>query len=423
MTTHRPVASAGVCAAACALASIGCVVDWDRFDPRLRDEPVPVPACGRIDALAEDWPAMGAPTDADDPRNRWFLTQGPMGCAIAFGAGSLGITFQGGLDCAPVATTHHAYDLRNGAVSVKIETLPQNGTALMAVTGDAQTGIAVSSAGTVDAFLRVGPTVKPIGSAQLVGTPLHVRVRESVGTAFFEQSADGAKWTEIAHEETAKLFAFDYVRVELAAAGDPMTSGVATFGAVNGGTPKGGWCPTGTLRDSFDDAVRARDWDATACADGCTVTELADLTASLPPGASFEYRTERAFDLTGGAVSVFVPLAPPKDASATLALSLGPGLELVIQALGDELRFYERNGMGESEVGKAKPGADTTWWRIREEAGTIHWETSGDGRSWQERGVKSASLDPTALRVRLGAGNDSMGAAATLRFDNYNITP
>jgi hypothetical protein len=64
------------------------------------------------------------------------------------------------------------------------------------------------------------------------------------------------------------------------------------------------------------------------------------------------------------------------------------------------------------------------WWRLREAGGTISWETSPDGHSWNNRlqAVSPAFMDHVKLRLSAGvkAAATSPGEA---QFDNVNLEP
>ncbi|WP_233165830.1 vanadium-dependent haloperoxidase [Archangium sp. Cb G35] len=61
------------------------------------------------------------------------------------------------------------------------------------------------------------------------------------------------------------------------------------------------------------------------------------------------------------------------------------------------------------------------WWRLREAAGTLWWECSGDGQSWQVLHSRPSPIQLTAVKLSFGAGRDngfpSLGLAI---FDSVN---
>lgn len=69
------------------------------------------------------------------------------------------------------------------------------------------------------------------------------------------------------------------------------------------------------------------------------------------------------------------------------------------------------------------PYDDTTmrWWRIREAAGDVFWETSPDGADWTVQRTKAAGFTPSAGRVKLGGFNPVADQPEQpARFDNVN---
>lgn len=60
------------------------------------------------------------------------------------------------------------------------------------------------------------------------------------------------------------------------------------------------------------------------------------------------------------------------------------------------------------------------WWRIREDAGTVYWETSPDGATWTTRRSAATPFPLDVMRVRLYAGNWSADSGTSSSFDDVN---
>jgi hypothetical protein len=62
------------------------------------------------------------------------------------------------------------------------------------------------------------------------------------------------------------------------------------------------------------------------------------------------------------------------------------------------------------------------WWRLRESAGTLWWETSGDGESWRVLFSRASPIALTAVKLSFGSARDrqfpSLGLAI---FDSVNV--
>jgi regulation of enolase protein 1 (concanavalin A-like superfamily) len=64
------------------------------------------------------------------------------------------------------------------------------------------------------------------------------------------------------------------------------------------------------------------------------------------------------------------------------------------------------------------------WWRIREQGGSMYWETSADGTSWNTNLQLAAPIAVTALDVEIGIEcGTPCPTAPSAAFDNYNLPP
>lgn len=65
-----------------------------------------------------------------------------------------------------------------------------------------------------------------------------------------------------------------------------------------------------------------------------------------------------------------------------------------------------------------------TWWRIRESAGTMYWDTSSDGSTWTNRRSLAHSFSAGqlgAIRAQILSGDYGVEASATTTCDNFNV--
>ncbi len=65
------------------------------------------------------------------------------------------------------------------------------------------------------------------------------------------------------------------------------------------------------------------------------------------------------------------------------------------------------------------------WWRIRESANTLYWETSPDGKAWQIQAQQSPVPIPIDV-LDLYVGSDlwqEQPNPGVSRFDNLNLPP
>jgi len=187
---------------------------------------------------------------------------------------------------------------------------------------------------------------------------------------------------------------------------------------------------TSLLTDDFADGVRAPEWGRGWTNPGMTAVETAgQLVFTLDPagGTYAGYESQLTYDLTGDRVFVEVPTLPSGEGSeATLALEqeVGASMEAltVLYLAGEsELRLSHQRDKVE-QFGQSVPaGAGTRWWQIREAGGTIHWETSADGKSWSTRASLAAPFSPRAVRVVLMVGTwKSVASPGTTAFARFN---
>ena len=99
------------------------------------------------------------------------------------------------------------------------------------------------------------------------------------------------------------------------------------------------------------------------------------------------------------------------------------------------LGFWLENGqlLAYTETGGNPTGVATLtysptqhlYWRVRESAGTIYWDTSADGTTWTNRAqtsISGLSFSPSSVSVYLTTKEFSTGSASpgTGKFSNMN---
>lgn len=159
---------------------------------------------------------------------------------------------------------------------------------------------------------------------------------------------------------------------------------------------------------------------------GCTAAEsggVLELSYNASSNAYCGADTTRAFDLRGRGVTVEVVAAPAINGfESYLILFEGQQqIHMIRHAGGMTLRF-RRDG---AEVHARSIALDATaqrFWRIREQAGTVHWDTSGDGTDWVNRHSAPAAIDVSRLQVELAAGRyTGTTTPISVRFDNLVV--
>ena len=105
----------------------------------------------------------------------------------------------------------------------------------------------------------------------------------------------------------------------------------------------------------------------------------------------------------------------------------------LFSARDDRLRMYVQNGaLGVSykqsgasfvEVSSAPYQAlEQRYWRIRESAGVIHWETAQDGASWRSVASAAVGFSVQWVHVQLEAGSSGVaGNLGAAHVDRLNL--
>ena len=203
--------------------------------------------------------------------------------------------------------------------------------------------------------------------------------------------------------------------------GAPGTDATTT---TDGGTTSDGGV-VAVFEDGFDDGVMSGwlGWDHP----GCTVTERGGVLELSFDGTGDAYcgaDTGQRFDLRDGAVTVEVAAAPAIGNFETyLALfNNQQQIQMLRDASGLIMRLKINNTFSKSAT-VANDTVGQRFWRIREQAGTIYWDTSPDGVSWTNRHSAAATIDASALQIELAAGQYSTGPGqpVLVHFDRLAV--
>ena len=193
-------------------------------------------------------------------------------------------------------------------------------------------------------------------------------------------------------------------------------TGTSTSSSSSTGTPLhcGG---TSLITDDFPGSDLAENWNPVQ-GGGATVMETGnELVVTLPSGSASSsfgaYDSNRYYDLTSDSVSVEVTNAGNTVTSAYCVLSVSPagGGGNFVQLLqsGGQLKAVKNVG-GMYTTLKSAPydSVSELYWRIRENAGTTFFETSGDGTTFTPYAqAADSSLFPMDLvLVQIGGGTN-----------------
>lgn len=209
-------------------------------------------------------------------------------------------------------------------------------------------------------------------------------------------------------------------------------SGVDGFGGDGGpdaGPAVSGPCggPT-VLEDDFTGGGRRAAWEAYVV--GRATIEQTGGQLRVRPAASpsiFDYASylsKFAVDLRGSWVAVEVPEAgasdPTGSASAFLNVYDATGAELTMTYTVGELAYGLLSALDVVSI----PYSPTAhrWWRVREDAGTVHFEASPDGVTWNPLpgGTRPAPGWVEAAFMEIGGAYDIL-SDTVIAFDNFNL--
>lgn len=183
----------------------------------------------------------------------------------------------------------------------------------------------------------------------------------------------------------------------------------------------------GVLRDSFDDGVV----DPVVWPQSYGDPVEAGGRGRVPCTTGYAaLRSASSFTLAWSQVSARV-IPPAAGGAGSAACSLlvltavgGTDAGFVIDAAQGALGLYLR--VGYADAGAVFPvysSTDHAWLRLREDAGTLRWETSADGRTWTVRraAASPAWVGQSDLSLLFEAHRDA-GVADFAEIDDVNIT-
>lgn len=334
--------------------------------------------------------------------------------------------------------TKRLYDLRKNQISVEVKEVGDPATTaqtFLTIARDSDNFIEMSQQGGTMFFSK-----RVAGSSVDVGTVLFNaqthkfwRIRDDGATTYWELSADGQTYISHAQLPTAQLFPLDAVDIAIGAQleGGEVNPGQARFDNINGGgAPTGKWCKASALKDDFEDGVIGLLWNNSYDDPGTTLVEMGGVVVLAPPTNLDGYCgliSGSAYDLTGDSIAVEVPLVVNAGTIASTFLRLeadGYGNVEITERDGTLKFEKEVGGVGTTLASTLYSPVTHKWWRIREDSGTLYWETSADGKTWLVGATDQDPIPMTALDVTLGSGAyQAVAAPGESHFDNLNLTP
>jgi hypothetical protein len=176
--------------------------------------------------------------------------------------------------------------------------------------------------------------------------------------------------------------------------------------------------PVSLLSDDFEDGVTSADWTPWSDA-GATLEEADGSLRVIYSGASpawAGYSTVGSHDMRGGSFAAHV-----RQVGGMTIMELNAGstkvqthadlftLHATVIVDGDTITSFETDYLSASHV----------HWRMREQDGRIHWETSTDGVDWTEIDARPTPLALDSVTLLVSGGGVDGDAAA--EFESVDI--
>jgi hypothetical protein len=185
-----------------------------------------------------------------------------------------------------------------------------------------------------------------------------------------------------------------------------------------------------SFSDDFENGVTGQIWDARSWTNPyCAYVEQGGQLRFNHSGEAWEgcgAVLAHGYDLTGDSITVEVPSISDEDDFWTwLSLGHSDGYYAEIEVYQGQIRsLYAINHNEFLMASVPYDPAVHRWWRMREQAGQMLWQTSPDGTIWSTAVQLPNPFPVTALDVELGVGCGSQCATPpSASFDNYNLPP
>jgi hypothetical protein len=185
------------------------------------------------------------------------------------------------------------------------------------------------------------------------------------------------------------------------------------------------------LQENFTNSGMEQYWTA-AASDGAQAVRADDrvelqLPAGSQPTTYAKFTTQAAFDLRGSelALSVgrvggrYTALELRDELAAESPVGVGRGVALGVEN-GVLNAFTLEGDQSTSRASIPYDAAAQRYWRIREAAGRVHWETSSDRQSWSALHAEAVAMDTRRAWVTLLA-RSQLSAASAAWFDDINL--
>jgi hypothetical protein len=284
---------------------------------------------------------------------------------------------------------------------------------------------------TLYAKKKVSGTNTTVASATFNSTNhKYLRIKEISGTVYWETSTNGKTWTSFG--STATPFLITGVKIGMQA-GTNATLGTTTNAIFDDFNIVPRILAIHITDDWATGTIDSRYWNNWGNPQTSVVSNQLKITSTLASGyyGLDSSSLSNPVDLTGSSV------ANQLVSAGNQALTNWEVFPIVIFNNADTsyaLYFFVSNnnivaryGTPSGTTNVATTAYNSTnhkYFRIRENKGTIYWDTSADGVTWTNFTSLANPFAITATRVGMQAGTyGANGSTTNATFDNFNILP
>lgn len=246
------------------------------------------------------------------------------------------------------------------------------------------------------------------------------RIRELSGTVFYERSANGNDWI-VAHSESDPIDLSNIsVQITLGTWDTELIETAVLLDNVNVVKyPK-----LLTFVDNFNDNhLSLTKWEDNG--GGKITEENSHLVFDYQSTGDFDVITVNTYDLFDSEFRFkvvdsnseeYTPITDIKFVAEALNEETGESVQLIFQDSIDFVKITGGGPVGGEELSETL----NIFYRVRESEGTLYFETSDDGREWDEVANFESDIDLTAVRLRFTASpQDTMNTQFII--DNVNV--
>ena len=375
-------------------------------------------------------PALATLTDTFPGTTLDLTKWGPQGGTYAVASNRLGLAITSGYS----AVLSNTYSLIGSSIVAQLTPSPVGG-------GTNQLGITCAvaadgsnSLGAIEIFIGGGKTTAAwdapgnvehdlASPACLGGTgPTWVRISESGGTVFWDQSADGITWTNIT-SLADPISGLGAVRVSLWGGHYGAETDTTAY-VANVNTP-----PVVPALSTLTDAFPGTTLDTTKWAVMAGTVTVSNGLGLLATTSYSGIASKQPYALSNSSIYWQTTPLPVGAGTYEAAVSLAPtaggntnAIEYEIAGNHLAAMWWDGSGFQQGLSTLATP-ASPCWLRIREASGTTYFDWSADGASWTNWNSFATPVPAGSMYVTILAGRGAADPNTTAFFADVNVTP